>query len=340
MVVAGVLLMHVWLLDSGRLLFSIRPDVDPHPKPFMTRQIDAPSRQSKSTPAVQRTKKTAIAQSQPETLASTSVDPTLPNPGMPVEQGNVGAAFSEPATLPPRDVEAVDLPSDNRPASEFTAAEITAYKAPASARMKYAIKGFSRGMQYAAGGDLNWRQDGQTYEARMEVGAFLLGTRVQTSVGTLGTEGLMPSRFGDKSRSELAAHFQRDKNIISFSANTPDVPLLKGAQDRLSIVFQLSALLAADSERFPRGSMVTFQTVSQREAELWQFMVEKEELLQLPFGELAAVKLNRNPRRSFDQHIELWFAPSLGFLPARLRITNANGDFIDQVLQQAPTLDP
>ena len=197
MVVAGVLLMHVWLLDSGRLLFSIRPDVDPHPKPFMTRQIDAPSRQSKSTPAVQRTKKTAIAQSQPETLASTSVDPTLPNPGMPVEQGNVGAAFSEPATLPPRDVEAVDLPSDNRPASEFTAAEITAYKAPASARMKYAIKGFSRGMQYAAGGDLNWRQDGQTYEARMEVGAFLLGTRVQTSVGTLGTEGLMPSRFGD-----------------------------------------------------------------------------------------------------------------------------------------------
>ena len=144
----------------------------------------------------------------------------------------------------------------------------------------------------------------------------------------------MPTRFSDKTRNELAAHFQRDKGIISFSANSPEAPLLKGAQDRLSVVLQLSALLAGDPVRFPPGTMLSFQTVSQREAEVWQFLVEKEELLQLPIGKISAIKLNRKPRRDFDQHIELWFAPSLGYLPVRLRITNANGDMVDQLLSK------
>ena len=145
----------------------------------------------------------------------------------------------------------------------------------------------------------------------------------------------MPTRFGDKSRSELAAHFQREKGIISFSANSPDAPLLKGAQDRLSVVLQISSLLAGDPGRFPIGTMLSFQTVSQREAEVWNFLVEKDETLQLPYGDLQALKVHRKPRREFDQNIELWFAPALGYLPVRLRITNANGDVVDQVLRKA-----
>jgi hypothetical protein len=145
----------------------------------------------------------------------------------------------------------------------------------------------------------------------------------------------MPLRFGDKTRSEVAAHFQRDKGIISFSANSPDAPLLKGAQDRLSVVLQISSLLAGDPSRFPLGTMLSFQTASQREAEIWNFLVDKEEALQLPYGELNAIKVSRKPRREFDQTIELWFAPALGYLPVRLRITNANGDVVDQMLRKA-----
>ena len=150
----------------------------------------------------------------------------------------------------------------------------------------------------------------------------------------------MPTRFGDKSRSELAAHFQRDKGIISFSANSPDAPLLKGAQDRLSVVLQLSALFAGDPTRYPLGTMLSFQTVSQREAEVWQFKVDNEETLSLPYGDLPSIKLLRTPRRDFDQRIELWLAPSLGYLPVRLRITNANGDFVDQLLRSVEKIAP
>ncbi|MEI6197677.1 MAG: hypothetical protein WCS42_25465, partial [Verrucomicrobiota bacterium] len=66
--------------------------------------------------------------------------------------------------------------------------------------------------------------------------------------------GLEPTRFGDKVRSEVAAHFDREKNKVTFSANTPDVPLLPGAQDQLSILLQLAAMLGAEPHRFPQGT--------------------------------------------------------------------------------------
>jgi len=47
---------------------------------------------------------------------------------------------------------------------------------------------------------------------------------------------------------------------------------------------------------------------------------------------MAALKLTRKPRKEFDQKVEIWFAPSLGYLPVRSRITQQNGDFIDQQL--------
>jgi hypothetical protein len=68
--------------------------------------------------------------------------------------------------------------------------------------------------------------------------------------------------------------------------------------------------------------------------------VDNEETLNLPYGDLPSVKLLRTPRRDFDQRIELWLAPSLGYLPVRLRITNANGDFVDQLLRSVEKIAP
>jgi len=135
-------------------------------------------------------------------------------------------------------------------------------------------------------------------------------------------------------RSEQAAHFEREKGLISFSANTPSVPLEAGAQDRLSLFMQLAAQLAAAPQRYPAGTLITLQTVSAREAEPWTFRVDQPELLQLPIGPLNAVRLTRLPRQPYDQQVDLWFAPSLGYLPVRLRVTHPNGDVADQVLRK------
>jgi len=207
-------------------------------------------------------------------------------------------------------------------------------KLPNSARLQFDVLGKVKGFGYTVSGELSWQQDGRQYQSRFEIGMPLLGSRVQTSQGQIGAGGLLPTRFGDKVRSEQAAHFERDKGLISFSANTPSTPLEPGAQDRLSLFMQLASLLAAAPQRYPTGTLITLQVVSAREAEPWTFRVDAGETLQLPLGPTPAVRLTRLPRQPYDQQVDLWFAPSLGYLPVRLRVTHPNGDVADQVLRR------
>ena len=334
LLVAGVLLLHLWVLAGMPLWFSPDSGKPLRTQALITRQIEVAAPRA---PQIPEPIQPAPAKPATEQKAEASADAS--ESAKPLKFDDFGQDLVAPLSLPARSASGVDLPPYKRTGSEGLT-DITAFKAPDSALLKYQVQGQAKGFNYWASAELNWQQDGKDYEARLEVSAFLLGSRVQVSKGTLGAEGIMPTRFSDKTRSELAAHFQRDKGIISFSANSPDAPLLKGAQDRLSVVLQLSSLLAADPTRFPPGTMLSFQTVSQREAEVWQFLVEKEDMLQLPFGDISAIKLNRKPRREFDQHIEIWFAPTLGYLPVRLRITNANGDFVDQLLSKAEKPSP
>ncbi len=334
LLVAGVLLLHLWLLAGAPLWLAPESGKPLRTQALVTRQIEVAAPRAPQVPKpVQPTPaKPSPAQTEEAPAEASAATP-------PLKFDDLGQDLSAPVGLPARSAASVDLPPYKRAGSEGLT-DVTAFKAPDSALLKYQVQGQAKGFSYWASAELQWLQDGKDYEARLEVSAFLLGSRVQISKGTLGAEGLMPTRFGDKTRSEQAAHFQRDKGLITFSANSPDAPLLKGAQDRLSVVLQSSSLLAADPTRFPAGTMLSFQTVSQREAEVWQFLVEKEEMLQLPFGDISAIKLNRKPRREFDQHIELWFAPTLGYLPVRLRITNAKGDFVDQLLSKAEKPSP
>jgi hypothetical protein len=177
---------------------------------------------------------------------------------------------------------------------------------------------------------LLWRHDGQSYEARLEVSALLMPSRSQRSIGQITEDGLEPKRFSDKSRTEEAAHFERDRHKIIFSTNRPEAPLLTGAQDRLSVMLQLGAMIAGDPRKFPEATTIEIQTASTRDAETWQFTVGGEEQLQLPGGTVATLKLIRNPRREFDQKVELWLAPGMDYVPVRLRLTQPNGDSVDQ----------
>lgn len=210
---------------------------------------------------------------------------------------------------------------------------VEAIKLAESVRISYAMTGVSKGLTYYAGAELSWRNNGNQYEAAMKVSAMFLGSRSMTSQGGIGPAGLAPTRFLDKSRSEQAAHFLADQGKVTFSANTPDAPWIEGAQDRISVFMQLGGMLAGNPAAFAPGSSITVYTVGPREADTWTFLVEGEEKLNLPGGELSTLKLSRKPRREFDQKVEIWFAPSLGYLPARSRITQQNGDFVDQQLK-------
>lgn len=207
---------------------------------------------------------------------------------------------------------------------------------PGSARLTFRLGGEYRGQAQSGSGELLWRHDGQVYEARMTVGN-LFRSRVQTSRGSLGLSGLVPTRFSDRSGSERAAHFvgrgpDGQGGQVVFSANSPSVPLVPGMQDRLSVLLQISAMMAGDASLRTQGRALTLQVVGAREADVWSFAVEGEERLELAVGTLQALKLTRSPRREYDQKVELWLGSSMGYLPVRLRITEPNGNFLDQQL--------
>jgi hypothetical protein len=210
--------------------------------------------------------------------------------------------------------------------------------APA-ARLVYDLVGEVRQMQYHAQAELMWRHDGQKYDARLTVSAFLVGSRSQSSEGSITPQGLAPSRFSDKKRrGEQATHFDRARERIVFSANTPEAPLQPGAQDRLSLLLQLSALLAGDPARFGPGATLNIQTAGPREAELWQFTVEGPETLNLAGRPVDTLKLVRQPRKTYDIRVELWLDRAPPHLPMRSRITQTNGDYLDQNLRSVEPL--
>ena len=241
------------------------------------------------------------------------------------------AAAAMPSTKPlDADTNTNTNTSTQAPATQPPAKAVHKFAVPPPARLKYEVKGEVKGFPYHVNGDLQWTQDGKTYNARMEISHFLLGSRIQTSTGQLGAHGLEPIRFGDKVRSEVAAHFNYEGSKITFSANTPDVPMLPGAQDQLSVLMQAASMVGGEPRQFTPGSTLSFQAVGPRSAENWVFTVGVSEKLTLPGGELNALRLWRDPNGEYDSRLEIWLAPDLGYLPVRIRLTQANGDFVDQ----------
>ena len=200
---------------------------------------------------------------------------------------------------------------------------------PPPVRLHYEVQAQARGFTLSGKAELTWRHDDRSYEARLEASA-LGRPRVQRSVGRVTPQGLAPDYFSDKSRSEQATHFDRDRSRLVFSNNKPEAELAEGMQDRLSVVLQLASLVAGAPERYATGTTITVPTAGTSDAENWVFSVEGEEDLQLPGGAVRALKLQRLPRKEYDQKVELWLAPRMDYAPVRLRLTNPNGDAVEQ----------
>ncbi|MDT0139700.1 DUF3108 domain-containing protein [Acidovorax sp. PRC11] len=225
----------------------------------------------------------------------------------------------------------VEIRPPNGPATDASA-HPPPVQLPPSVRLTFEVSGEAKKFNYRASATLAWKRDGDHYEARQEIKAFLLGSRSQSSTGLVTPAGLQPQRFVDQARNAQTASLDFAAGRATFSGGNAPAAIAAGAQDRLSVFIQLGALLAAAPERYPDGTRITLTTVGARNADRWAFSIEGTEMLDLPIGPTPALKLQRLPRRDArdaDQKAELWLAPSLGFLPARIRITQGNGDYAD-----------
>ncbi len=335
----AVLLAHLVLLQALPVRLQHTPQTAPLPA-FATRTLtpesvsqNAPVRSPVTRPKPKTTTKTSV---KPQTTAP--VDTTTANAAAgttPRSRPDFGAGSASPAPdqVTPAPPEATPEPTpapEPAPPPPPPREKSPSFRIdglPASVKLGYKVE--ANKFPYSLNGELSWRHTDGHYLASLSFGAFGQ-TRTQTSRGRIADQGLLPERFSDKFRSEVAAHFNQDQARVTFSANTPDAPLLGGAQDRLSVLIQLASLVAGAPERFEAGTTLTIQTIGPRDADLWLFTVGQLETLALPGGTMQGLKLTRNPRHQYDQQVDIWLAPQLAYLPARIRITEANGDYIDQ----------
>lgn len=203
--------------------------------------------------------------------------------------------------------------------------------------LHYRIQGEIRSLPYSASGSLRWTRQGPAYDARLEMHVFLLASRVQHSEGQLTPQGLQPRRFTDRVRKDRVVDFDRTSGQLRFTEGTPATPLPAGVQDQLSIFMELGRQLAARTELQQAGTALVFPVVGVHGLDDWRFVVDGQERLRLPGGVLETVKLTRLPPRPDALRAELWLAPALDWLPARIRLTQANGDTVDQQWRSSET---
>lgn len=172
--------------------------------------------------------------------------------------------------------------------------------------------------------ELRWQPDGDRYAASLEGRGGGDGLPAWRSTGGFDAAGIAPGRFVDhrRGRGALAVNFQRDAGKVTFSGPQIEHVLAPGVQDRLSWMLQLAAIAAADPVRIGASGAAIGVVGVRGDADVWRFEPMGTETLDLAEGPVAALHLLRRPERVYDTRAEVWLAPSLHFLPLRVRLSN------------------
>lgn len=178
-------------------------------------------------------------------------------------------------------------------------------------------------------GELSWRPEGERYELKLVGSVAGLTVLTQTSSGGFDAAGVAPLRFTDQRlrRGTKAANFQREAGKITFSGPSTEFPLRAGAQDRLSWMVQLGAIVAAETKLRGVGAKVVMYVVGANgEAGLWAFDCMAIESVTTGAGTVSALKFVREPREPYDTQVQVWIDPAQHYLPVRATQKSGSND--------------
>ncbi len=215
---------------------------------------------------------------------------------------------------------------------------------PPSAALSFDVHAFSDNLDWFGSSTLTWKTDGMHYTIDGEVYArfFAKVTFLTfTSSGDINEFGIAPELYTEKKRNRASSntHFDRERNLVSFSASTATYPRVGGEQDRASLIWQLAAIGRGDSEKFAAGKVIDLFVAGVRDGEVWRMQVVDREDIRLLSGHVQAWHVVRQPRPgSYEQRLDIWLAASQQWYPVRLRFTETNGDYLEMSLSNLKTL--
>lgn len=193
---------------------------------------------------------------------------------------------------------------------------------PRDTRLTYQLGGQFRGGPLYGGAHVQWQREGSRYEARVKIDIVLAGSRVLTSQGEATPQGLVPQAY-----EELRGSRRRSVQLTPTEVVLTDgrqVPRPEQVQDTASQFVELGHRFATGRQALALGGTVEVWLARPGGVELWTYDVIAQDLLRTPrLGEVMAWRLapRRTAHPSGNLTAEMWFAPSLQYLPVRIRIS-------------------
>ena len=275
------------------------PDVAPEPAtepPEVTAQApDTPA--SAASPAVANDQTTAAA------VADANAAPPATEP--------VAAASAAPAASAPS---AGDAP--------FLASW------PSDTRLTYKLGGNYRGELHGSARVL-WQREGTRYHTAVEMSAGLLASLSFTSQGDITEGGLRPEVYEENVRGRRrGVRLGEDVRLN----NGDRIARPEAVQDTASQFVELGHRFSTGQVKLVPGAQVNFSMARPGGIDEWTYDVIGEETLHLPrLGPVPTLHLKPRPLSKPRGPIsaEIWYAPSLQYLPVRIRITQGNDNYID-----------
>ncbi len=214
-----------------------------------------------------------------------------------------------------------------------------AFDWPPSTRMNYKLQGNYRGPVEGTA-QVEWLRQGSRYQVHLSTAIGPVLSRHITSEGELTAQGLAPRRFDGEQkvlfRSPRRWQLRFGPELVQLS-DGKQVPTQPGVQDEASQFVQLTWLFTTQPGRLRVGSAVEMPLAISKSLQRWIYDVQGEQVLRFPFGEVPTFHLK--PRRAAtggDLAAEIWIAPSLQYLPVRIRITDTSNNWIDLTLETPP----
>ncbi|HEV8314085.1 MAG TPA: DUF3108 domain-containing protein [Burkholderiaceae bacterium] len=321
-IVAAVGAFHAALLQQT---LASWPDPAPTASPPRAVQVGAPPLAMPSVVSAAETPNEPVLPAAPKPAAkpvpprrfATPAEPASPPAEAPVP---VAVAAAAPVEVPVAATAAASAPT-----AAGIQPPVYATRMPPSVHWAYVLRrGFLSGR-----GDLRWSLREGRYEARLEGNVAGFNVLDWMSRGAIDAAGAAPERFVIRRRGKeaMAANFQRQAGKITYSGPTTEHPLPMGAQDRLSLLLQLTAIVAANPQRFHHSDarIVVFVTGARGDADVWTFDIVGEEGVDTPRGPARALHLRREPRNPYDTLLDVWLDPARHHLPVRAQLANAGG---------------
>jgi len=302
------------------------------PPPVVAEVAPAPAPKPKARPSVAI--KPRPKASEPQREEAKAEVPKPEAQPQPEPEPQVAEALPEPPAYEPGPTEEQVAAVAPQPAASSPAAAAGA-SWPADTRLSYQLGGEFRGGPLYGDARVQWQRNEDRYQVRLDVEIKFLATQTMTSQGEVTPGGLMPRAYEEyRPGKRRTAKFGDEFVTLDNGKTTPRPP---GMQDTVSQFVDLAHRFASGREVLEVGRVITVPLGRPGAVDQWTYDIVEKEILRTPkLGAVEAFHLKprpiANPRGNI--YAEMWFAPSLQYLPVRIQVRMGDVDYLDLIVEK------